>query len=88
MSVKIDGQLASNVQLCNMRDGQIGRITRWGPHSHYVGFIIQYNKYSKTWFQIGGEHSWSNGSTNVFEKPEFTVEILPNGTTLRIENNT
>lgn len=73
------------IAVYEMRDGQIGIITKWRLHDLYIGKIVQ--RFEDSIIVIGEEsdNSWPNFCHNKFD--DCRVRILPNGTQLTIQNN-
>ena len=87
MPVKLKAELKDSIPVNQMKDGQIGVITRWGSRT-YLGLTVQ--RYRNDLIGVGVESgvSWPF----LFKEPagelqHLHVSILPTGTELTIENN-
>lgn len=83
--MKIVSEKSPEISVLDMKDGEIGIITRWGSHPSYSGIIIQ--RFGNHLVAIGehSEKSWKNALIRFqnLSRTEY-VRILPTGTRLEI----
>ena len=86
MSVKLTNQIAEDISVFEMKDGQIAVITNWGDIPEYTGRIVQ--RYGNNLITIGMDcgRTWP-GCFN--EKPDnaYRVRLLKLGETITIVEN-
>lgn len=91
MSVKLVGDLPPPyIKVKDLPEGKIARIVKWGNNTDckYIGDIVQ--RWGDNLVVIGETrcNSWPGWfDHNSLDPAEYLCEILPNGTTLKIENN-
>lgn len=86
--VTIEEKIKSDISINDMRDGQIGVITRWGNHDEYLGRVVQ--RYGDSLITLGqcyGRGFYRPIGIESANEGKLRVQILENGTLLRLEDN-
>lgn len=86
MSVKLTNQIAEDISVFEMKDGQIAVITKWPCDSLYIGKIVQ--RYGNSLMVIGMD--CGNGWPVFYDglpDPAYRVRLLQPGETITIVKN-
>ena len=87
--MKLVSKIPTEIEITNMRDGDIGIITKW-PNEDHIGEIVQRFGNSLVvlgkWARSGWPKFFDNPTIedNNFEREKYKVFILPEGTTLEV----
>lgn len=84
--LKIKTVLVNDIQLSELKDGQLGIITKWGIHTNlYVGRIVQWYKNNLIALNAMSGDGWPDAKT--WNKSEnYRVRVLQDGEELVVCN--
>lgn len=86
MKIVLQGSKPTDIRSTDMKDGDVGVITKWGTNDHYVGRIVQ--RYRDNIVSIGLEEgcSWSGWcSGHGKNSPDCQVRLLKSGDVLEVQ---
>ena len=84
MAKLIDRRMPNEINVKDMKDGEVGIITSW-PYEEYVGRVVQ--RYENDLLTIG--KGWGNSSRGFFlsnkKDPEAKVSVFTKGEQITLE---
>lgn len=84
MAKLIDRRMPNEINVSDMKDGEIGVITSW-PHEGYVGRVVQ--RYGNNLLTVGKgwENCFRNHFSNNKKDPEAKVSVFTKGEHITLE---